>query len=248
MPDRFQLAIVTGAAHRLGREFALCLARRGFAILLHYHGSTARAQKTLAELQATGVPVYPFQADLTEDAGVEKLFSTVDDLLAGSDSPLSGLRVLVNSAAIMRPGDARSLSAADWDATLALNLRAPFLCARLAFQRMAHGGLIVNVSDIAAQKAWTRFAAYAVSKAGLEALTKIQARSFAPAVRVNAIAPGLALPSDDTPPEEWRRLIDRLPLPRAAALDEISRTLEFFLDNEYITGQSISVDGGYQLL
>lgn len=248
MDSQFPLALVTGAAHRLGRAFALTLARRGYAILLHYHASVFRAEQTALELRALGVPVFPVRADLTNSAEVYGLFDALDGLLADPANRLTGLRVLVNSAALMRAGDIRSTSASSWDEILDLNLRAPFLCAQRAYQRMDSGGLVVNISDIAAEKAWTRFAAYTVSKAGLESLTKIMARAFAPKVRVNAIAPGLVLPSDDTPPEEWNRLIARLPIQRAAQLDEIARSLEFLLDNEYITGQTIAVDGGYSLL
>jgi NAD(P)-dependent dehydrogenase (short-subunit alcohol dehydrogenase family) len=248
MDSQFPLALVTGAAHRLGRAFALTLARRGYAILLHYHASQFRAEQTALEFRALGVPVFPLRADLTDAAQVEGLFDALDDLLSNPINQLSGLRVLVNSAALMRAGDVRSTSASDWDKMLTLNLRAPFLCAQRAYQRMQSGGLIVNITDIAAQKVWTRFAAYTVSKAGLESLTKIMARTFAPNVRVNAIAPGLVLPSDDTPPEEWSRLVSRLPVQRAAYIEEITRSLEFLLDNEYITGQTIAVDGGYSLL
>jgi len=248
MDSKFPLALVTGAAHRLGRAFAKSLARRGYAILLHYHASEFRAEQTALELRALGVPAFPVRANLTDAAQVEALFAALDALLGDPANNLSGLRALVNSAALMRASDARSMSVADWDGILDLNLRAPFLCAQRAYQRMETGGLIVNVSDVAAGQAWTRFAAYTVSKAGLESLTKIMARAFAPRVRVNAIAPGLVLPSDDIPPEEWSRLVSRLPLQRAAYIEEITRSLEFLLDNEYITGQSIAVDGGYSLL
>jgi NAD(P)-dependent dehydrogenase (short-subunit alcohol dehydrogenase family) len=248
MERQFPLAIVTGAAHRLGRAFALALARRGYAILLHYFGSEFHAEQTSFEIRALGVPAFPVRANLTDAQQVDELFSALDALLADPASNLSGLRVLVNSAAIMRPGDIRSISASDWDDVFALNLRAPFLCAQKAYQRMEAGGLIVNISDIAAHQVWTRFSAYTVSKAGLESLTKIMARVFAPSVRVNSIAPGLVLPSDDTPPEEWSRLVGRLPLQRAAYIEEITHSLEFLLENEYITGQAITVDGGYSLL
>ncbi len=248
MDSQFPLALVTGAAHRLGRVFALALARRGYAILLHYHASQFRAEQTALELRALGVSVFPVCADLTNAAQVDSLFQSLDFILADPANQLSGLRVLVNSAALMRAGDIRSTSTAAWDEMLGLNLRAPFLCAQRAYQRMEAGGLIVNVSDIAAEKAWARFAAYTVSKAGLESLTRIMARAFAPKVRVNALAPGLVLPSDDTPPEEWSRLVSRLPIQRAAHLDEIARSLEFLLDNEYITGHTLTVDGGYSLL
>ena len=247
MTKTFPLALVTGAAQRLGKTFALALARQGYAILLHYHASAEQASATAQEIRALGAPVFPVQADLTEDADIDKLFSAMD-AVALNTPHLGPLAVLVNSAALMQRADARSLSGADLDATLGLNLRAPFLCAQRAFSRMTSGGLIVNITDVAAQKAWTGFPAYAVSKSALAALTGILARSFAPGVRVNAIAPGLVLPADDMPPDEWQRLVGRIPLKRAAQTDEISSALEFLLKNEYVTGQTIVVDGGYSLI
>jgi len=235
------LALVTGGARRLGRAFGLALARQGFAILLHYYHSEEEASATADAIRALGMPVYPLQADLTSSTNIESLFSTLDTL----PHPL---KVLVNSAALMPRGDVRTLSAADFDAAIALNLRAPFLCAQEAAKHMEDGGLIVNVTDIGAQKAWSGFPAYTVSKAGLESLTRVLARSLAPRIRVNAIAPGLVLQSGYVSEEEWKRLVERLPLKRPASVDEITSALEFLLENEYITGQTIVVDGGYSLL
>ncbi len=243
MTDSPPLAIVTGAAHRLGRAFALALARRGYAILLHYHHSEDQAGRTAQEIRALGVPVYPLQADLSAPHADRDLFAAVDAV----SHPL---RVLVNSAARMTRRDVRALSAEEWDATLALNLRAPFLLAQQAARRMERGGggLIVNVTDVGAAKAWSAFPAYTVSKAALESLTRLLARALAPKVRVNAIAPGLVLPSEHVRAAEWERLIGRLPLKRPASEEEIAAALEFLLENEYITGQTIVVDGGYSLL
>ena len=235
------LALVTGGARRLGRAFALALARQGFAILLHYHHSEEEAAATAEEMRALEAPVYLARADLGNLTDLYSLFSTLDAL----PHPL---KVLVNSAALMPRGDVRTLSAADFDAAIALNLRAPFLCAQEAAKRMEAGGLIVNVTDVGAQKAWSGFPAYTVSKAALETLTRVLARSLAPKIRVNAIAPGLVLPSEYVTEEEWVRLVGRLPLKRPASVDEVAAALEFLLKNEYITGQTIVVDGGYSLI
>lgn len=237
----FPLALVTGAAHRLGRVFALSLARRGFAILLHYHKSKQAAYDTAEEIRALGRPAFLQPADLTQSAGIGALLERVDTI----PHPL---KALVNSAALMERAEVRTLPADAWDATLDLNLRAPFLLAQAAAQRMTEGGLIVNVTDVAAQKAWSTFPAYTVSKAALESLTRVLARALGPSIRVNAIAPGLALPSEVVTPEQWEALTARLPLQRAARLDEIAAALEFLLKNEYVTGQTLTVDGGYALI
>jgi NAD(P)-dependent dehydrogenase (short-subunit alcohol dehydrogenase family) len=239
--NEYPLALVTGAAHRLGRAFALALARQGYAILLHYHRSANEAASTADAVRAIHVPVYPVRADLTDEGEIQSLFSKLDSL----DHLL---KVLVNSASEMTTADLRTVSAAGWDNTLNLNLRAPFLLAQNAARRMTEGGLIVNVTDAGVGKAWIDFPAYQVSKVGLDTLTRLLARTFAPEIRVNAIAPGLVLPTINIIPEQWKKLVDRLPLHRPASLEDITLTLEFLLKNESITGQTIVVDDGYSLI
>jgi len=235
------LALVTGAGRRLGREFALCLARMGFSIGLHYHNSAQEANRTKREVEALGAPACLLRADLSQPDEIASLF----DGVRGFDAPL---RVLVNSAAVMTVGHPRDLKVEDWDAALDLNLRAPFLISQAAAKQMTDGGLIVNVTDIGANKVWSRYPSYVVSKSALESLTKVLARAFAPAIRVNAIAPGLVLKSDVVTDEEWTRLVDRLPLKRPARPEEIASALEFLIQNEYVTGTTIVVDGGYSLV
>jgi pteridine reductase len=225
------LALVTGAAHRLGKTFALTLARRGYAILLHYHHSGDKAAITADEIRAFGVPVYLAQADLTDATNLFSLLSVLDSLP-------HRIKILVNSASVMKRTDIRTTTSEEWDATFAINLRAPFMLAQQAAERMWKGGLIINVTDIAAQKLWTGYPAYMVSKVALETLTRLLGKTYAPNnIRVNAIAPGLVLPSEDITPEEWEKLVERLPL----------NALLFLLDTPSITGQTIVVDGGYSL-
>jgi pteridine reductase len=231
------LALVTGAAHRLGKVFALTLARHGFDIVLHYHRSSEAALQTKAELESVGSRVTLAQADLTDPTETQSLLSTFQTL-----------QVLVNSAAYMPHGNVDLLSIENWDTSLDLNLRAPFLLAQECAAKMTSGGLIVNITDVGAQKAWSRYPSYTVSKAALESLTRILARALAPTIRVNAIAPGFVLQSEIVPAEEWERLIKRVPLKRAARPEEIGSALEFLLHNEYMTGQTIVVDGGYSLV
>ena len=235
------LALVTGGARRLGKAFALSLARMGYSIALHYRGSATEAKRTVKEIRAQGVDCLEIRADLTIPKKIDFLFSIVDEFK-------SPLKILVNSAAVMPVGNPTALELEGWDFALDLNLRAPFLLAQLAAKRMISGGLIVNITDIGAQKAWSRYPSYAVSKAGLESLTKLLARALAPGIRVNAIAPGLVLQSDVVTDEQWNKLVERLPLKRPATLDEITSALEFLIKNEYITGQTIVVDGGYSLI
>ncbi len=236
------LALVTGAAHRIGLAVALELSRQGYAIGLHYHRSQAQAKAAEAELASAGATVYALPADLTAPDQVEDLFTRVAQL------PHS-LSVLVNSAAVMSRGSLRDMPVDEWDASLDLNLRAPWLCARAAARLMGEdGGSVINITDSGANKVWTSYPAYVVSKAALESLTRLLARELAPRVRVNAIAPGLILPSAELSPEQWQRLVDRLPLQKAGQPADIARAVLFFIQNRYITGQVLAVDGGYQLI
>ena len=231
------LALVTGAAHRLGKSFALKLAHLGYDIVLHYHSADDAALQTKAEIESLKRSVVLAQADLTDPSQISTLLANI-----------KSLDVLVNSAAFMPSGNVNALSLENWDTALDLNLRAPFLLAQEASKKMTNGGSIINITDIGAQKAWSRYPSYTVSKAALESLTKILARALAPKIRVNAIAPGFVLQSDIVPAEEWNRLIGRVPLKRPARTEEITSALEFLLKNEYITGQTIVVDGGYSLI
>ena len=232
-----KLALITGGAHRLGKSFALTLARLGYDIVLHYHSAVDEARQTQGELESLDRRVILAPANLTDPQQIQSLVSS-----------LQSLNILVNSAAFMPSGNVESLPLETWDTTLDLNLRAPFLLAQECARKMTDGGLIVNITDIGAQKAWSRYPSYTVSKAALESLTKILARALAPKIRVNAIAPGLVLQSDIVPAEEWERLIRRVPLKRPARTEEVASALEFLVKNEYITGQTIVVDGGYSLV
>jgi NAD(P)-dependent dehydrogenase (short-subunit alcohol dehydrogenase family) len=239
--DRPSLALVTGAGHRLGRIFALSLAKQGYAILLHYHLSEEKARVTAEEIRLLGVPCHLHQADLTKPEQVQSLFTSIDHLAY----PLS---VFVNSAALMRHSDIRSLTPEEWDIELDLNLRAPFFLAQAAAARMQAGGLIINVSDAGAGHAWTGFPAYSISKTGLEQLTRLLAKALAPKIRVNAIAPGLVFPAEEMPSEAWKKMVDRLPLKHPQTEADLEAAVKFLLDAKSVTGQTVVIDGGYSLL
>src|SRR5687767_5589066 len=140
------LALVTGAAHRLGKVFALTLARQGFDIVLHYHQALDAALQTRSEIESMGRRATLFEADLTDPSQIQSLVSS-----------LESLHVLVNSAAFMPSGNVEALTIENWDTALDLNLRAPFLLAQECAKKMTEGGLILNITDMGAQKAWSRY-------------------------------------------------------------------------------------------
>lgn len=239
--DQMPLAVVTGAARRIGRSIALHLASRGYAIGLHYHKSRAEAEITASEISQTGVPVYLLPADLTRPVEISAIFTEVDKI----PSPLE---LLVNSAALMQPSDLSTLDVESWDELFNLNTRALWLCSREAAARMKPGGLILNISDVGAKKNWTRYGGYVVSKAAVEALTRVMARQLAPEVRVCAIAPGLLIRAEGQSIQEWERLIEKVPLKSPADVGEFFEVMDFLIGNRYITGEVIGFSGGSQLL
>lgn len=236
------LAIITGGAVRLGQVIALSLANAGYTIGLHYHTSESAARQTARQLSAQDALAFVHSADLRDPAQVDALFAHA----AETELPL---RVLINSASVMPRADILQMPVSEWDDTLALNLRAPWLCARSAAKQMdAAGGVIVNLTDAGAGRVWTGYPAYVISKSGLDTLTRLLARALAPKIRVNAVAPGLILPSADMSPSEWDRLVDRTPLKKAGDTQAIADAVHFLINNPHITGQTLVVDGGYQLI
>jgi pteridine reductase len=241
MESDYRLAFITGAAQRLGKAIAVEFATHGYAVGLHHFKSGEQAQKTASELENLGVPVYIYQADLRVPRQIQQMFEKV----ATCPYPL---KILVNSAAVMPREEFRNMAVEEWDSILNLNLRAPWLCAQHAAALMeSEGGVIINVSDAGAGRAWTRYPAYSVTKAGIDSLTRVLARVLAPNIRVNGVAPGLILPSQDISPDEWQKLVNRLPLKRSGTPEDIASAIMYLVENDYITGQILAVDGGFQV-
>ncbi len=236
-----KMAVVTGAAHRLGKEFALSLSRMGYAIFIHYNSSNFLAENTAELIKAESGVAYLFKADLTDYLQIKEMWKYIDSLP-------TKLEVLINSAAIMKNNDIRTLSLSDFDETIALNLRAPLICSQEAAKKMTSGGLIINISDVGASKNWLGYPVYSISKSALEVLTKILAKALAPDIRVNAISPGLVFSPDYGDENNWAKLKDKIPLKRTAIASEITSMVEYLLINKYITGQVFTIDGGYSLL
>ena len=186
--------------------------------------------------------MFCIKADLREENDIKSMFFVLKDI------PYD-FRVLVNSAAVFNEGDLSSMNISDWDETLNINLRAPWLCSREASKHFSEGkGVIINISDSGANKVWTKYPAYVLSKSALENLTRLLARSFGPNIRVNAVAPGLIKKSNEQPADEWQRLVERLPLRSSGSVESISKAVRFLIENEYITGEILVIDGGYRLI
>ncbi len=234
------LALITGGAHRLGKAFALTLAHQGYSILLHYHDSENAARETETEICALGVPLHLIQADLSSQKGIQSVMDAMDAIP-------NKISVLVNSAGVMIQNNVRNTSFEEWDRTFNLNLRASFFLAQQVAGRMSNG-MIVNITDAGEGKNWLSHPAYIISKNALSSATRILAKALAPGIRVNAIAPGLVIPPDEFPSMEWDKLVNRLPMKRPVKIKDITSALEFLIQNDSITGQTIMVDAGYSLI
>jgi pteridine reductase len=239
MELRGRVALVTGAGRRLGRALAKALAGRGMTLAVHHHASSAGARELREEIRAAGGRAECFAADLSDAAAARALPERVV-------KTLGGLHVLVNSAAVMHRLRFEETTPEQYDGILALNLRAVFFCTQGAAPALrAARGKVVNMADLAGLEPWPGFAAHSVSKAGVVMLTKVLARSLAPEVTVNAIAPGAVLVPDDYDDAERERLVRDTPLRRLGRPEDAVAALLYLLEGgDFVTGEVLTVDGG----
>lgn len=232
-------ALVTGGARRIGAVLVRTLAAAGYRIALHYRTAETEARTLAAELAAGGGECRLFPADLTDRAAAAALAEDVC-------RKMGGLALLVNNASVFEKRALRETSAADLDATLAVNFFAPFLLTR-HFAAQGTPGQVINILDSKLGKHNPDFAAYLLSRRMLAEWTRLAALEYAPRVRVNAIAPGFTLPPETVPP--GLRLPDpaRLPLGRAVTPAAIAETVLYLEKNPALTGEIIFVDGGEHL-
>jgi pteridine reductase len=245
MPDQTKLqgrvALVTGAAKRLGRAIAFGLAHNGVNLAIHYGKSAGEARELAGEIEKLSVRAAAFPAELTDVSAIQKL---MDDTL----QHFGRLDILINCAANFLETKFGETTEKTWDASLDTNLRAPFFCSQAAAPHLAKSGrgVIINFADIGGLLGWREYLPHSLSKAGIILMTRILAKELAPAVRVNAIAPGtITMPGD--PPEWQADFIRRAPLRRAGRPDEIVDTVLYLIHSEFITGQTIVLDGGRTL-
>ena len=238
-----KVALVTGAAKRVGRSIALALAERGAELVIHYHTSEREAQEVAALAKKAGGKPVVVRADLSVPADVREMVNT-------AMRAFGRVEILVNSAAIFSRTPFLTVTEEDWDRFLGVNLKAPFLLCRLVGEVMSRQGcgVIVNLADIAGAKVWAEYIPYSVSKAGLLALTTGLAKALAPDVRVNAIAPGTVLLPDGSDAAEQGRAVGRVPLRRLGLPEDITRAALYLIESDFVTGEVLTVDGGQRLL
>lgn len=237
-----RIALVTGGAKRLGRAIGLRLAGYGANVVIHFNKSKSEADRVQAELGEMGVQAWTVQADFTKPPEYESLIDRAVEKAGSID-------ILVNSASVFPSGTLDEISLDDFMKTVEINAWVPFVLARAFVSRLgknARGG-IVNILDTRVVDLDLAHPAYAVSKKMLYEFTKMAAIEFAPNVTVNAVAPGLILPPAGRDMSYLESLAAGVPLKRHGSPEDVASAVAFLVGSEFITGQTIFVDGGRHL-
>ncbi len=236
-----KVALITGAARRIGASIAATLHQDGADVAIHYRGS-GEAAAELAEGLNKDRPdsAITVQADLNDTAGLPGL---VDSIVAWK----GGLDVLVNNASSFYPTPPGDITEQQWDDLIGSNLKAPLFLSQAALPALRESkGVIINIVDIHAMRPLRNHTIYGPAKAGLAMLTRSLAKDLAPEVRVNGVAPGAILwPEDDMSDATKDSILEQIPLERAGEPADIAGCVLFLVrDADYVTGQIIAVDGG----
>ncbi|MDC0663711.1 pteridine reductase [Marinobacter sp. SS21] len=240
------VALVTGAAHRLGAATASRLHQRGWRVIIHYRSRPQQAKALVERFnQARPGSAIALAADLSQANDIKQLAQAAIARWGRLDG-------LVNNASLFYPTPTATASTEDWDAILNTNLRAPFLLVQQCLNALQQSnGAIVNLLDIYHQRPLANHPLYCASKAGLASLTQAWARDLAPNVRVNGVSPGAILWPDNgeaIDPDYQQAILAKTPLCRTGTPDDIAGAVAFLLcDAPFVTGQILAVDGGRSL-
>ena len=235
-----KVALVTGSAKRIGRAVANALADRGVHQAVHYRTSKTEAEDAVELFRVLGVEAESFQADLSQVKEVEALASEVLKRFGRLD-------ILVNNASVFFPSPLGEVTDLQWDALINTNLKGPFFLAQKVGLAMkaAVGGTIINIGDWAAERPYTGYLPYCISKAGVVAMTKGLAKALAPEVRVNCINPGPVMLPEDLSEAEKEEVMRKIPLQRTGSPADIANAVVFLCEGtDFMTGAVITVDGG----
>ena len=236
------VAIVTGAAKRIGKGIALALARHGYDIAVHYRGSAAEADATGAEIEALGRKALTVAADLGNPHEIDAMMTAVG-------SGLGPAECLINSASLFEYDLADTWSIENFDRHMAVNLRAPLHLAQRLIAGLPDGsvGCVVNVLDQKLFNLNPDYYTYTLSKLGLKGATEMLAQAAAPRCRVNAIAPGLTLRSGDQGEAQFRTVHEITPLGRGTTIEDVTRAVMYLVSATAVTGAVLPVDCGQRL-
>jgi len=233
--------LITGAARRIGRILSLLISKEGGEVLIHHNNSIADAKSLRKDIIASGQSAEVFQADFSDPGSTNKFIDLIFDEYQ--------IDAVINNASIFSNLSWKTTQSADWKKHQSINLEAPYLISQAFAKNLTDGkkGKIINMLDWRALRPGADHLPYTISKAGLAALTKSLAISFAPNITVNGIALGAILPPTDG--ASSNSITDGLPIPRWATISELEDTVMFLLSGpDYITGEIIHLDGGRHLI
>ena len=232
--------LITGAAQRIGKSIALALASRGYDIALHFNRSQKEAAQLARAIRKMGVVCELFPCDLRDQDEVLLLLEKVYE-------KFSYLNVLINSTSIFQPSGIGRNGLKDLDDHWLVNFRSPFILTG-EFARLYKKGLIINILDTKISQNKTAYMGYLLSKKSLADFTKLSAVDLAPHIRVNGISPGIILPPKGQGEGYLRKRASSIPLLKAGHVQHIVEAVNYLMDNEFVTGQNIFVDGGEHLI
>ena len=237
-----KVALVTGAAKRIGREIALELARAGANVAITYNASQIESEQTLLDLAVIGIDAIALRCDVRDEINVRE---TVAEVIRA----FGGLDILVNNAAIYQTANFEEITIEQWDDIFATNARGPFLFSRFAAPGLrSRRGRIINIGSLGGIRPWSTHAHYCASKAALHMLTQAMAKALAPDVSVNCVAPGVIDFGEPGRAAMHQRFAQNTPMKRTGAGSEIAAAVRFFATcPDFITGQILAVDGGLSL-
>jgi len=238
-----KLALVTGGAKRLGRETALALAREGADVAITFLKSAHDGRNTVIDASRLGVRALAVECDVRDPKSVQTAISDVV-------YELGGLDLLVNNAGFYETVDFERLTMEQWDNVFAVNTRGPFLMSQCAATHLKRrNGRIVNLGSLGGERPWATHAHYCSSKAALLMLTRVMAKALAPEIAVNCVAPGMIDLGEKSAAAFFRKTASRTPMKRNGTASDIAAAVLFFADApHFITGQSLTVDGGLGLV
>jgi NAD(P)-dependent dehydrogenase (short-subunit alcohol dehydrogenase family) len=238
-----KVALVTGAAKRIGRSIALALAERGWDVAVHYGRSEAQAQETAADIRAMGRRAETLQCDLADEAAVKAL-------LPRAVAALGPVGCIVNNASLFLHDDAADFSLARLDEHMHANLAAPLLLAQSLHQATPEGAqaVVINILDQKLFNPNPDFLSYTLSKAALHSATAMLAQAFAPRLRVVGVAPGITLVSGEQTEEGFAKAHRVTPLGRSSTPEDIASAVCFLAEAPAVTGTTLLVDGGQHLI
>jgi len=238
-----KVALITGSSKRIGRETAVALGSKGARVAIHYRSDEPGAIETAGLVRESGGEATTFAAELTDEAQVRTMF-------AGVEKHFGGLDILVNNASVFDAGAFAASTPELWDSQMDSNAKAPFFIAQRAAELMTRRGQgkIVNLVDSAGEIVWPGYMAYSISKAALIAINRGLAKTLAPLIQVNGVAPGPVLFPDYYTEDQKHLAIERTLLKKPGSARDIVNAVVFLIENDYITGEVLHVDGGRHIM